>query len=118
VPDEDLPHYYAGADVYLFLERNVPFGMTPLEAAASGTPSIAPRGGGALETIVHGKTGFLVDEGLSISEIAQCILAIVQSETMKQTMRRQAQEYARGFTWRRYAQQVCDNFIETNTKAS
>ena len=118
ISDEELPHYYAGADVYLFLERNVPFGMTPLEAAAAGTPSIAPRGGGALETIVHGKTGFLVDESLPISEIAQCILDLGQSEAAQQQMREQAKAHAREFTWRRYAQQVCDSFIEVNRNAS
>lgn len=33
------------------------FGLVPLEAAAAGTPSIALRAGGALETIVEGETG-------------------------------------------------------------
>ena len=33
------------------------FGLVPLEAAAAGRPTIAFRGGGALETIVEGETG-------------------------------------------------------------
>lgn len=33
------------------------FGLVPLEAAAAGTPTIALRAGGALETIVDGETG-------------------------------------------------------------
>ena len=33
------------------------FGLVPLEAAASGRPTIAFRGGGAMETIVEGVTG-------------------------------------------------------------
>lgn len=38
------------------------FGLVPLEAAAAGRPTIAFRGGGALETIVEGKTGAFFDE--------------------------------------------------------
>ena len=38
------------------------FGLTPLEAAAFGRPSIALRWGGFLETVVDGTTGVLFDE--------------------------------------------------------
>jgi glycosyltransferase involved in cell wall biosynthesis len=38
------------------------FGLVPLEAAAAGRPTIAYRGGGALETIVDGETGVFFDE--------------------------------------------------------
>ena len=38
------------------------FGIVPLEAMASGRPVIAFRAGGALETVVEGKTGLFFDE--------------------------------------------------------
>jgi glycosyltransferase involved in cell wall biosynthesis len=38
------------------------FGLVPLEAAAAGRPTIAYRGGGALETIVEGETGRFFDD--------------------------------------------------------
>ena len=38
------------------------FGLVPLEAAAAGRPTIAYRGGGALETIVEGQTGVFFDD--------------------------------------------------------
>ncbi len=38
------------------------FGLVPLEAAAAGRPTIAYRGGGALETVVEGETGAFFDE--------------------------------------------------------
>lgn len=37
------------------------FGLTPLEAAAFGTPSVVLRGGGFLDTIVEGVTGVFFD---------------------------------------------------------
>ncbi|HEY0798468.1 MAG TPA: glycosyltransferase [Candidatus Baltobacteraceae bacterium] len=38
------------------------FGLVPLEAAASGTPTIALGAGGALETLVAGETGMFFSE--------------------------------------------------------
>lgn len=38
------------------------FGIVPVEAMASGRPVIAFAKGGALDTVVHGKTGFLFNE--------------------------------------------------------
>lgn len=50
-PDEALPGLYAGAKAFLFCGEE-DFGITPLEAMASGTPVIAYARGGALETVV------------------------------------------------------------------
>jgi glycosyltransferase involved in cell wall biosynthesis len=38
------------------------FGLTPLEAMASGRPVVAYRRGGALETVVEGETGAFFDQ--------------------------------------------------------
>lgn len=38
------------------------FGLTPLEAAAHGTPSVLLRWGGFLDTLVEGRTGLFFDE--------------------------------------------------------
>lgn len=43
------------------------FGLVPLEAAAAGRPTIAYRGGGALETIVEGETGAFFDDSTAES---------------------------------------------------
>ena len=37
------------------------FGLTPLEAAAFGRPTLALRAGGYLDTIVEGRTGLFFD---------------------------------------------------------
>ena len=49
------------------------FGLVPLEAAAAGTPTIALRAGGALETIVEGETGAFFDAPDDAS-LAACLL--------------------------------------------
>ena len=43
------------------------FGIVPVEAMAAGKPVIAYRGGGALETIIEGKTGEFFDKQTSES---------------------------------------------------
>jgi glycosyltransferase involved in cell wall biosynthesis len=41
LPDEDLPFFYAGAEVFLFPTLYEGFGLPPVEAMACGTPVIA-----------------------------------------------------------------------------
>lgn len=45
------------------IEWDEPFGLTPVEAMASGTPVIAYRRGAVEEIIQHGETGFVVSPG-------------------------------------------------------
>jgi len=45
------------------IEWDEPFGLTPVEAMATGTPVIAYRRGAVEEIIRHGETGFLVEPG-------------------------------------------------------
>ncbi len=56
VSDKRLREYYTGAKAVIFPQEE-DFGLVPLEAQASGTPVIAYKKGGALETVVEGKTG-------------------------------------------------------------
>lgn len=60
VDDDALPALYAGAKGLLFpgIED---FGIVPVEAQAAGTPVLALRGGGALETVQEGETGLFFD---------------------------------------------------------
>lgn len=45
---ETLASYYANADVFIHPNPKEPFGIAPLEAMASGVPTVAPRAGGIL----------------------------------------------------------------------
>ena len=58
-PDE-LHLWYAAADVAVTTPWYEPFGLTPLEAMACGTPVIGSQVGGIAFTVVDGETGFLV----------------------------------------------------------
>lgn len=62
VSDKRLAELYAGAKAFLALATEEDFGMTPVEAMLAGTPVIAFRGGGYVESIVEGKTGVFFDK--------------------------------------------------------
>lgn len=61
VSEKELVELYAGCKALVHTARREDFGMAPVEAMASGKPVIAVNEGGVRETVVHGKTGLLVD---------------------------------------------------------
>jgi hypothetical protein len=56
----ELYRWYSAADVAVTTPWYEPFGLTPLEAMACGTPVIGAAVGGIAFTIADGETGFLV----------------------------------------------------------
>lgn len=59
--DSVLPAYYRAASVFVLAARYEPFGLTTLEAMASGTPPIVSSVAGSREIIIDGLNGFVVD---------------------------------------------------------
>ncbi|HET7564854.1 MAG TPA: glycosyltransferase family 1 protein, partial [Gemmatimonadaceae bacterium] len=55
-----LKYYYSAADVFITTPWYEPFGITPLEAMACGTPVIGANVGGIKFTVRDGETGYLV----------------------------------------------------------
>ena len=79
VPSADLPAYHAMADVFAMPCRTrgagldvEGLGIVFLEASATGVPVIAGSSGGAPETVLHNKTGLVVD-GRSVPQIADAV---------------------------------------------
>jgi starch synthase len=61
--DEALAHrIYAGADYFLMPSRYEPCGLGQMIAQRYGTPPVARRTGGLIDTVTDRKTGFLFDE--------------------------------------------------------
>lgn len=60
VSDEDLTKYFSRCQAFIFPQEE-DFGLTAIEAMASGTPLIAYRGGDIPEHMEEGKTGVLFD---------------------------------------------------------
>ena len=63
VPNEDLPAWYRRARVVVVPSFTEAAGMVPVEAMASGTPVIASRVGGLIDTVTDEENGWLVPPG-------------------------------------------------------
>ena len=73
VPDEDLPDLVARCKAFMFPGEE-DFGIAPIQANAAGRPVIAYAAGGALETVIPGKTGMWFTE-----QTPQSIIEAVES---------------------------------------
>ncbi len=72
---DELTDLYANCKGFITTAKDEDFGLTAVEAMASGKPVIAPNEGGYSETIVHGKTGLLID-AISVEKIVDAIKEI------------------------------------------
>jgi len=60
--DKELKNLYAECKGFITTAKDEDFGMTAVEAMASGKPVIAPNEGGYKESVIHNKTGVLIDD--------------------------------------------------------
>ena len=89
--DDKLPELYARCRALVF-PQDEDFGIVPLEAMASGRPVIAYRGGGALETVLEGRTGVFFDEQTAES-LADCVRNFDAGKFDPKTCRAQAEKF-------------------------
>jgi len=98
VSQDQLKDLYAGARALIF-PGTEDFGIVPLEAQAAGTPVIAFRAGGALETVIEGETGLFFSQQ---TEKSLCE-AIEEFESMERGFERSAlKKNARRFSADRF----------------
>lgn len=89
---------FIACDVFLFLSKVESFGNMVAESLASGVPVILLKGTGAAENIVHGQTGFIIEEDeisilLELQELSNSSTVL---EDMKINSRRFAEEKFNG----------------------
>ena len=61
INDDELAILYNKAELVVYSPYLEPFGLVPLESMACGTPVVAVKEGGVRETVIHKKTGLLID---------------------------------------------------------
>ena len=101
--DAELVDLYQHCAAFLFPGEE-DFGITPLEAMACGRPVIAFGRGGALETVVDGKTGIFFHEQ-TVDALAAAIEALQLPKLTPKACRARAEEFSEAVyraAWKRY----------------
>jgi phosphoheptose isomerase len=103
---EVLKYYYSAADVFVTTPWYEPFGITPLESMACGTPVIGANVGGIKFTVRDGETGYLVPPN-DAAAIAERIAHLFGQPRLMSLLQRQAIKRANDlFTWEQVASGV------------
>jgi glycosyltransferase involved in cell wall biosynthesis len=91
--NEEIRDHYRRAAVVL-LPGEEDFGIVPLEAQACGRPVVAYARGGALETVIAGETGVLVEEA-SAPAFAAAIRHLIEHPLDPRPVRTHAERFGR-----------------------
>jgi len=78
------------------------WGITNIEAAACGTPTVASDSPGLRDSVVDGESGLLVPHG-DVEALAAAIRRLVEDATLRDRLGRGAHAFASQFTWDRAA---------------
>jgi len=89
--EDELIELYANCKAFITTAMDEDFGMTPLEAMASGKPVVAVNEGGYKETIVDGKTGVLA--AASESSLRHAISSLKNFGSYRQRCHARAMEF-------------------------
>lgn len=96
---QELKYYYSAADVFITTPWYEPFGITPLEAMACGTPVIGANVGGIKYSVAHGQTGFLVPPN-DPDSVAERIEQLYSNTRLQLVMSKNAiKRVNKYFTW-------------------
>ncbi len=102
VAHEQLPLYYAAADVTVMPSSYESFGLVAVESLACGTPVVATRVGG-LTSIVHdGETGLLVP-WRDAQMFAESLRRVLEDTDLRRRLAANARESVLGYGWDRIA---------------
>ena len=117
--DEEVVSCYRGCEVFLMPNRTMPdgdtegFGLVFLEANACRKPVVGGNAGGAVEAIIHGRTGLLVD-GSNPIEIADAVLSLLRDHELADRMAQTGFEIAQARSTKAVTkefQKVCERLV-------
>lgn len=118
---QSLRYYFSAADVFISTPWYEPFGITPVESMACGTPVIGSNVGGIKYTVADGQTGFLVEPDDPIS-LADRLADLFHNPVLMRSFRKQAIQRANElFTWKKVTKSLSDLYeevIAANKKVS
>jgi glycosyltransferase involved in cell wall biosynthesis len=95
--DEKLAHLRR-AWLHVLVSSKEGWGISIVEAAACGTPTVASDSPGLRESVVDGETGLLVPHG-DVPALAEAMRMLLADSERRRKMGRAARRYAERFSW-------------------
>ncbi len=109
-PFDMVPRLFGAMDVVAALSQNEGFGLTVLEAMATGAAVIASEAGAWPEIITQGETGFVVPVN-NVEVVAERIRWLLANPDMRRTMAEKGRDLVlQKYTVEREARELCDFF--------
>jgi mannosyltransferase len=93
LPIAEVPRWYQRITIYAFTSRSEGFGLTLLEAMASGNALIAARAGAAEQVVIDGRTGILIPPG-DVDALCMAIEPLMRDPAEAEAMGRRARDRA------------------------
>ncbi|MBI2939153.1 MAG: glycosyltransferase [Chloroflexi bacterium] len=107
-PGRELYRYYSAADVFVSTPWYEPYGLTPLEAMACGTPAVVAAVGGMQFTVLDGQTGFHVPPNAP-EALAHRVAILLNDPSLRARFAVAARERVeRHFSWAEVGRQVAE----------
>lgn len=108
ISDEDLPYYYAAANICVVPSHYEPFGLVAIEAMASRTPVVASDVGGLQFTVVPEITGLLCPPQDEAAFCAAIDRILIHSQWCQQLGDRARERVEKMFSWSGVAAKLSD----------
>lgn len=106
LPEEVMPDYYRALDIFCLPSRYEPFGMTAVEAMASGAPTVVTTHGGLYRTLQYGVNALFADTFDKL-DFGITICKMLEYRQMRERVSENGAHIARSlFTWTGIAQQL------------
>src|SRR5690606_3605509 len=96
---------YKRAWVHVLTSPKEGRGITNLQAAASGTPTVASDSPGVRDAVVDGSSGCLVPHG-DVEALADRLTRLLTDAGLRERLGREARAFAERFSWDRAAEQT------------
>jgi glycosyltransferase-like protein len=98
VPDDDIPAWYAAADVLAFPSVKEGFGLAVLEAMSAGIPVVTSDLPVFREYLVPGRDALLVEPG-DVAGLAAALLSTLEDAALRHSLVSAGSAVAARFTW-------------------
>ena len=104
-PHARLPLFYRAADVLVMCSHSESFGLSALEAHASGLPVVATAVGGLGHIVLDGESGYLVEDREPAGFAAR-LKTLLSDRELQERLSRNAHAAAQAFSWHRTADET------------